>query len=203
MITKRPSLVSTKQHLMVKRSATRTNLMPHFLCARLNLQHRTASSLQESVRAKLASIRKSKTPPNTQPLPPRKRPKAGPTPEAVLKHRASMKASFPSGWNPPRKISREAMEGLRTLHVHDPSTYSTPVLADKFKISPEAVRRILRSRWEPSEERKKELLERERKAKLERKLEGRRQEWEEAKKALELQQDVGRRRKQKDGLELT
>jgi len=154
--------------------------------------------MQNSVRERLALLKKPKTPPNTAPLPPRKRPSLLATPEAVVKHRDAMKKAFPDGWNPPRKISREAMEGLRTLHAHDPGTYTTPVLAEKFKISPEAVRRILKSRWEPSGERRKELLEREQQVKLERNIETRRREWEAAKKALGVKIV-----QEKDGFELT
>lgn len=54
------------------------------------------------------------------------------------------------------------MDGLRALHAHDPDTFSTPVLADKFRISPEAVRRILRGKWQPTQEQRARLLERER-----------------------------------------
>ncbi|KAI0792386.1 hypothetical protein C8Q75DRAFT_692771, partial [Abortiporus biennis] len=67
-------------------------------------------------------------------------------------HRKTLKEAFPEGWNPPRKLSRDAMQGLRALHHHDPETFSTAVLAEKFKISPEAVRRILKSKWQPSKE---------------------------------------------------
>jgi len=49
------------------------------------------------------------------------------------------------------------MDGLRMLHSHSPETFTTSVLAERFKISPEAVRRILRSRWVPDKERKTEL----------------------------------------------
>jgi len=150
-----------------------------------HVQCRTLNTLPGRVRATLAALKKPKTPPDTEPLPPRTRPTSIPTPQPVLVHRAAIKEHFPDGWNPPRKLSREAMEGLRTLHKHDPETYTTPVLANKFKISPEAVRRILKSNWEPSEERRKELTEREKQAKLERKVESRRQEWDEAKKLLD------------------
>ncbi|KZS96339.1 hypothetical protein SISNIDRAFT_400471, partial [Sistotremastrum niveocremeum HHB9708] len=68
-----------------------------------------------------------------------------------VKHREAMKKRFPDGWNPPKKLSREAMEGLRVLHQHDPTQFSTAVLAAKFAISPEAVTRILKSKWQPSE----------------------------------------------------
>ena len=82
-------------------------------------------------------------------------------------HRRMMKERFPDGGNPPRKSSRDAMEGLRSLHAHDPTTFSTPVLAEKFQISPEAVRRILRSKWMPKRDERAKLLEKERRRKEE------------------------------------
>lgn len=89
------------------------------------------------------------------------------TPIAAVKHRQAMKGRFPDGWDPPRKISREAMDGLRTLHAHDPVTFSTPILAEKFRISPEAVRRILKSKWVPKKDEKAKLMEKERRRKQE------------------------------------
>lgn len=53
------------------------------------------------------------------------------------------------GWQPRKKVSPDAMEGIRALHEQDPERWSTPVLADHFKISPEAIRRILKSKWRP------------------------------------------------------
>ena len=50
-------------------------------------------------------------------------------------------------WRPKRIISREAQNGLRALADSDP-TWTSARLAEHFRISPEAVRRILRSRWE-------------------------------------------------------
>lgn len=89
-------------------------------------------------------------------------PASNPTPSRWAQHRAAMKEKFPNGWAPPRKLSRAAMDGLRALHAHDPDTFTTPVLADKFRISPEAVRRILRGKWQPTQEQRARLLERER-----------------------------------------
>ena len=89
-------------------------------------------------------------------------PASDPTPSRWAQHRASMKTKFPKGWAPPHKLSRAAMDGLRVLHAHDPDTFTTPVLADKFRISPEAVRRILRGKWQPTQEQRARLLERER-----------------------------------------
>ncbi|EKG10978.1 Neugrin-related protein [Macrophomina phaseolina MS6] len=56
------------------------------------------------------------------------------------------------GWQPRKKLSPDAMDGIRQLHASDPDTYTTPVLANEFKVSPEAIRRILKSKWRPKEE---------------------------------------------------
>lgn len=109
------------------------------------------------------------------PSPPQERPTAPPTPEEWRRHREQIKKMFPDGWNPTRKLSRDAMDGLRSLHAFDKDTFSCAVLADKFKISPEAVRRILRSKWEPSREKRARLAERERRGR-EDWIAGRRQE---------------------------
>ncbi|GAA6027135.1 hypothetical protein JCM8097_002420 [Rhodosporidiobolus ruineniae] len=70
----------------------------------------------------------------------------------------ALAAKFPGGWSPPKRLSREAMDLVRQLARQDPSTYTTPVLAARFKVSPEAVRRILKSRFvlSPQETAKRE-----------------------------------------------
>jgi Neugrin len=83
-------------------------------------------------------------------------------PDEWKRHREGLKESFPNGWSPPKTLSRAAMEGLRILHAQDPEVFTTPLLASKFRISPEAVRRILKSKWEPSRERRQKLSEKER-----------------------------------------
>jgi len=95
-------------------------------------------------------------------------PVSDPTPSHWAQHRASIKSKFPDGWAPPHKISRAAMDGLRALHAHDPDTFTTSALADKFRISPEAVRRILKGKWQPTQEQHARLLERERRHRQER-----------------------------------
>ncbi|CEQ39139.1 SPOSA6832_00643, partial [Sporobolomyces salmonicolor] len=72
------------------------------------------------------------------------------------KHQQTLRAQFPDGWAPPKRISREAMDLVRSLHRTAPAVHTVPVLADKFKISPEAVRRVLKSKFElPGDEREK------------------------------------------------
>jgi hypothetical protein len=67
-------------------------------------------------------------------------------------HKDALKRKFKEGWNPPKKLSPDAIEGIRHLHATAPDKFTTPVLAEEFKVSPEAIRRILKSKWRPSEE---------------------------------------------------
>lgn len=55
-------------------------------------------------------------------------------------------------WNPRKRLSPDALDGIRTLHAKFPDKFTTPILAEQFKVSPDAIRRILKSKWKPSEE---------------------------------------------------
>ncbi|PWY71665.1 mitochondrion organization and biogenesis protein [Aspergillus heteromorphus CBS 117.55] len=68
----------------------------------------------------------------------------------IQKH--ALEEKFQQGWNPPKKLSPDALEGIRHLHKTAPEKFTTPVLAEEFKVSPEAIRRILKSKWRPSAE---------------------------------------------------
>ena len=57
-----------------------------------------------------------------------------------------------SGWQPRKRLSPDALDGIRSLHAHDPEKHSTSALADQFQVSPEAIRRILKSKWRPNED---------------------------------------------------
>ena len=61
--------------------------------------------------------------------------------------KAALKDKFVEGWNPRKKLSPDTMEGIRALHAQYPDRYTTPVLAEQFAVSPEAIRRILKSKW--------------------------------------------------------
>ncbi|EMD69166.1 hypothetical protein GGP41_004825 [Bipolaris sorokiniana] len=63
-------------------------------------------------------------------------------------------------WNPRKKLSPDTMEGIRHLNSTQPDKFTTPVLANHFKVSPEAIRRILKSKWRPSDEEYEERMER-------------------------------------------
>ena len=64
----------------------------------------------------------------------------------------ALKAKFPEGWKPLKKLSPDARVGIRALHQQYPDLYTTEVLSEKFALSAEAIRRILRSKWTPTTE---------------------------------------------------
>lgn len=73
--------------------------------------------------------------------------------EAWRVQKEALKEKFgEAGWQPRKKLSPDALDGIRSLHKSDPDKYTTPVLANEFKVSPEAIRRILRAKWKPTEE---------------------------------------------------
>lgn len=78
-----------------------------------------------------------------------KKKKQKPEPWQIQKD--ALEKKFPAGWNPPKKLSPDALDGIRHLHATAPERFTTTVLAEEFKVSPEAIRRILKSRWRPSE----------------------------------------------------
>ena len=65
---------------------------------------------------------------------------------------ALLKKFGSSGWSPRKRLSPDALEGIRTLRSQYPDKYTTPVLAEHFQVSPEAIRRILKSKWKANEE---------------------------------------------------
>jgi hypothetical protein len=84
------------------------------------------------------------------------RPKRSPTNKKKPEHwqiqKSALGEKFPTGWNPPKKLSPDALDGIRHLHATAPDRFTTAVLAEEFKTSPEAIRRILKSKWRPSED---------------------------------------------------
>jgi hypothetical protein len=99
---------------------------------------------------------KGKKPDGTEESAPKKKPK----PEAWQLQKAALQKKFKEGWNPPKKVSPDNMDMIRHLHSTKPEEWTTPALSDAFKVSPEAIRRILRSKWQPTEDGRKERQER-------------------------------------------
>ncbi|KAF2432062.1 hypothetical protein EJ08DRAFT_571250, partial [Tothia fuscella] len=64
--------------------------------------------------------------------------------------KSALESKFgPSPWTPRKRLSPDTLDGIRAMHSSDPDKYTTPILADHFKVSPEAIRRILKSKWRP------------------------------------------------------
>jgi hypothetical protein len=74
--------------------------------------------------------------------------------------KAKLKEKFPDGWKPRKRLSPDALAGIRALNAQFPDVYTTQNLADKFEMSAEAIRRILKSKWQPDEEEDRERQER-------------------------------------------
>lgn len=75
--------------------------------------------------------------------------------------KAAVKAKLNGeAWNPRKKLSPDTMEGIRHLNQTQPDKFTTPILANYFKVSPEAIRRILKSKWRPSDEEHEERMQR-------------------------------------------
>ncbi|KAK3293489.1 required for respiratory growth protein 9, mitochondrial [Chaetomium fimeti] len=82
------------------------------------------------------------------------------TKETWMVQKSALEKKFPEGWNPRKKLSPDALGGIRMLHKQFPDEYTTEVLAQKFEVSPEAIRRILRSNWTADPEKEAERQER-------------------------------------------
>ena len=67
---------------------------------------------------------------------------------------------FPDGWNPPKRLSPDAITGIRALHAQMPERYTTEALSNEFGVTAEAIRRILKSKWSPSPEEETDRQER-------------------------------------------
>ncbi|KAL7809807.1 hypothetical protein V8C44DRAFT_126616 [Trichoderma aethiopicum] len=85
----------------------------------------------------------------------------GPRPKEPWKlHKAALKEKFPEGWQPRKRLSPDALAGIRALNAQFPDVYTTAALADKFQVSSEAIRRILKSSWRPSADEEEERQQR-------------------------------------------
>ncbi|KAF4470067.1 Required for respiratory growth 9 mitochondrial [Fusarium albosuccineum] len=74
--------------------------------------------------------------------------------------RSALKEKFSEGWRPKKRLSPDALAGIRALNAQFPDVYTTAALAQKFEVSPEAIRRILKSKWQPTVEEEESRQER-------------------------------------------
>lgn len=72
----------------------------------------------------------------------------------------ALKQKFPDGWAPRKRLSPDALAGIRALNAQFPDVYTTQALAAKFEMSAEAIRRILRTNWAPSADEEQDRQER-------------------------------------------
>lgn len=74
--------------------------------------------------------------------------------------KSALKDKFPEGWKPRKRLSPDALAGIRALNAQFPDVYTTEALATKFEVSPEAIRRILKSKWRASADEEEDRQER-------------------------------------------
>lgn len=72
----------------------------------------------------------------------------------------AIKNKFPGPWRPSRRLSPDALAGIRALNAQFPDVYNSATLSKKFDMSPEHIRRILKNRWQPTPEEEEERQER-------------------------------------------
>lgn len=81
--------------------------------------------------------------------------------ESWAVHKEALEKKFgEKGWAPNKRLSPDSLEGIRALHASDPQTYTTAVLSEHFQVSPENIRRILKSKWRPKPEEIEKRMER-------------------------------------------
>ncbi|KJZ80502.1 hypothetical protein HIM_00352 [Hirsutella minnesotensis 3608] len=86
--------------------------------------------------------------------------KRPPQAEPWKAQKQALDKKFPDGWQPRKRLSPDALDGIRALNAQFPDVYTTSALAEKFEVSPEAIRRILKSKWRPSPQEEEERQQR-------------------------------------------
>ncbi|CAL3973541.1 hypothetical protein PZA11_005755 [Diplocarpon coronariae] len=72
--------------------------------------------------------------------------------EPWMKAKERIKEKYPEGYKPMKKLSPDAIAGIRALNAQMPDHYTVPRLSREFEVSPESIIRILRTKWKPSAE---------------------------------------------------
>ncbi|KXN70566.1 hypothetical protein CONCODRAFT_78811 [Conidiobolus coronatus NRRL 28638] len=72
---------------------------------------------------------------------------------AWLIHKEALKTKLAGDkWEPEKRLSRMAMDKIRFLHKELGDEFNVPKLSAEFKVSPESIRRILKSNYKPTQE---------------------------------------------------
>ena len=96
------------------------------------------------------AARKAWAPPVLNRAPSKQREKIGLESWQIQKH--ALKDKFGSkAWMPAKRLSPDAIAGIRSLNEQEPMRFTTSYLSQQFKVSPEAIRRILKGKWRPTE----------------------------------------------------
>ena len=95
---------------------------------------------------------KPRTPPHQLVPSPRSKDSSSPPLVPWQAQKAAIAAKYPTGYAPSKRLSPDAITGIRALHAQLPAEYHTRKLAEEFQVSPEAISRILRTKWTPSAE---------------------------------------------------
>ncbi len=80
--------------------------------------------------------------------------------EAWMVEKDIRKEKYPNGYKPMKRLSPDAMAGIRALHAQMPDVYTVPALSKEFEISMEAIQRILKSSWRPNSEEESDRMRR-------------------------------------------
>ena len=75
-------------------------------------------------------------------------------------YKEKLQEKFPHRWMPRKRLSPDALVGIRALNAQFPDVYNSATLSQKFEVSPEHIRRILKSKWQPSVEEEQDRQER-------------------------------------------
>jgi hypothetical protein len=76
-----------------------------------------------------------------------------PEPEEWKIQKRALKQKFGDApWEPKKRLSPDALAGIRAVHAQFPGDFTTEKLAAQFEVSPEVIRRILKSSWVPKPE---------------------------------------------------
>ncbi|PHH67829.1 hypothetical protein CDD82_1075 [Ophiocordyceps australis] len=141
----KPEVLESEKRIMAKSGKTKNEKE-----SRKDDRPEGKATLGTKVQLREDSILKAAKP-RTMGLEHRKDAKKDDVPE-WKKQKEALRAKFPQGWRPFRRLSPDALAGVRALHAQLPDVYTTEVLANRFMVSPEAIRRILKSKWQPTQE---------------------------------------------------
>ncbi|KAL8953885.1 MAG: hypothetical protein Q9222_000259 [Ikaeria aurantiellina] len=152
-----PSSASTEPSASPSRTSKPDSLRGN-LRSFLQGKKRYAQDLSSQIRSPMIKRRKPKVGESSAP-PSLSRPRlihhGSPTTkrETWQIQKSALSSKFGSaGWAPRKRLSPDALEGIRALHAEFPAKYSTAVLANQFEVSAEAIRRILKSKWRPNDD---------------------------------------------------